>query len=188
MIAVPGRFFWGPASRCSTLGKILERSDTLDGETCSEGKMLETIAGASPALGRTLQVLFTFFFLMFVSMKWTTFQETFSPTYKELGKVCYSAWCSIFLILFHGQDRIYYGLYSWKTAPNGNFSRERGFLRTCALPFGFTRTWNKLNQYILINISFDKITNQGLITRFSLPYDLVIFLNSRQITSNISYP
>lgn len=75
IIAVPGRLFWGPASRCTSSGKILGRSDALDGETCSEGKMLLTLAGVSPALGRALQGLFTCFFLTFFSMK-GTFQET----------------------------------------------------------------------------------------------------------------
>lgn len=88
-IAVPGHLFWDPASRCTTLGKILGRSGTLDGETCSKGKVLE-ILGASSALDRILQVLFTFFSLTFVSMKGITFQETsLSPTHKGLEKVCY---------------------------------------------------------------------------------------------------
>lgn len=92
IITVPGHLFWDPTSRGTTLVKILGRSDTLDGETFSEGKMLETLAGASPALGRVLEALFTFFFLTFVSMKGTTFQDTsLSPTHKGLGKVCYSA-------------------------------------------------------------------------------------------------
>lgn len=71
-------------------GKTLGRSGTLDGETCSEGEVLEILTGASSALDRILQVLFTFFFLTFVSMKGMTFQETYlSPTHKGLGKVSY---------------------------------------------------------------------------------------------------
>lgn len=40
-------------------------------------------------------------------MKGITFQETpLSPAHKELGKVCYSEWFYIFLILFQGPKYI----------------------------------------------------------------------------------